>query len=160
MGRLAEQWNITAANECGWKLQEMYFGKHLTRICSHTFALSLFFCLFSSFSPPHSLSLLCASTHRQSHLTESFKTMIMASYRCSGWAHMEFACWVWHCQIMKAFQHRRSIEVMLVDNIINQLERLSWVSPVLISLTAIISYWCNCHSAVFIAVITGFATDY
>lgn len=50
---------------------------------------------------------------------------MIASRGCYGWGQIEYACWDWYCHKIKALQCMRSIKLVLVDNIINQSERLS-----------------------------------
>lgn len=161
-GRRRGPWSFIAVSLCAWKAQEVYFGKHLTRIHCHIVTLSFFPSIRSLFVFTLLLSLLLMHTHarRHSNLTLSLKTAIIASQGYYYWVHIEYARLVWYCHKMKDLQRERSIEVVLMDNIINQSERSSWMLPFLITLTAIISYWPNCHSlAAFIAVSKGASPD-
>lgn len=124
----------------------------------HIIVFSLFPSPLFALACSPSLPLVHTHTHRQSNLTPSLKTAIIASHggACYDWGQIEYVCWDQHCHEIKASQHMRSIGTVLVDNIINQSERLPWMLPFLITLTAIISYWPNCHSlAAFIAVSKG-----
>lgn len=106
----------------------MYFGKDLTRIHCHIVTLSFsLFSLFYLHSLALSLPLMHTNAHRQSNLMLNIKTVVIASRggACYDCGQIEYVCWDQHCHKIKALQHKRSSEMVLVENIINQSELLS-----------------------------------